>query len=390
MIHQTNEDIARIEVLRVTSAQAALIARFVRAVWSPTATAETVAEARRSEAMANPASGGEEAPTFLVLSNGDPIGHLTTIPSRHWMNGAEHIVHWAKGLVVLPEYRNGPVGYLLLKEAVKQIDRTLATVVATPARRLFGALRFNDLGAVPNYIRLLDPVKVAKSLDVEALNLGGLPSWFPGILAMARRTGIYRLGGWAVRGTLALRSVPSTFRARGYETKAVARLSEVQGMDQLWNQLSTKIACGTVRDGRYFVWRYDRRPAGQYRAITITRRGTLRGLVMLKTPDGNDSDSRLKGIRVAMLSDMLYDPAEPGAGLAGLRAAAKQAREIGAHALLCSATAPVLKELLKARGFIRIPGSMHLLSRYPAGDPAPPSGLDQWWITRADGESDGV
>lgn len=390
MIDQSSEAIAKIEVLRVTSEQADLIARFIRTVWSPMATAQSVTDARQSEAAANPATGGAEVPTFLVLSNGDPIGHLTTIPSRHWANGAEHIVHWAKGLVVLPEYRNGPVGFLLLKEAVKQLDRILATVVATPARRLFGALRFNDLGAVPNYILLLDPVRVAKNLDVGALGLGGVPAWFPSLLNLARKTGVYRLGGWGVSAALGLRSLPSTFRAQGYQACTVARLSEVQGIDELWDQVRTGLDSGTVRDARYFVWRYDRRRAGEYRALAVNRGGTLRGLAILKTAGESESDSRLKGIRVAILSDMLYDPAEPGAGLAGLRAAATQARVDGAHALLCSATAPALKALLKAQGYVRIPGSMHLLSRYPAEDRALPSGLDQWWVTRADGESDGV
>jgi len=52
--------------------------------------------------------------------------------------------------MVLPEYRNGPIGYRVLKELVGQLRRSVVLTVAPASVRLFEALGYANLGVVPN------------------------------------------------------------------------------------------------------------------------------------------------------------------------------------------------------------------------------------------------
>lgn len=380
---------AKLEVLQATSEHAEVLARFFRAAWNSDSTSDSVHAERQTEAKSNPATAGQEVPTFIVVIGGQAIGHVTTIPDRLWFAGQERVVHWTKGLMVLPEYRNGPVGFILLKAAIHQLGPTLATVVAPEARRLFGALGFVDLGPVPNYILLLDPGAVARELDIEAVGLGGLPSWIPSTVRVARVTGLARAGGWLASAVRRTWAVPSVIHSQGFSMAYDPPSLDTVGLDKIWVRMRTTITVGSVRDGRHWIWRFGRRRKDQYRLLTAHRKGELTAMAAVRMP-WSDQESRLRGIRVAILSDLVYDPGEPGAGLAALRGAERVARESGAHALLCSVTAASLINLLRWRGYIRIPGNVHLLKRDPISNPPIPERLEDWWLTRADGESDGV
>ena len=71
---------------------------------SPT---QRVRQARARSAEENPAAAGQEPPTFLMLSADQALGHVTTIPIRLWDRDSIIPAHWIKGLMVVPEHRNG-------------------------------------------------------------------------------------------------------------------------------------------------------------------------------------------------------------------------------------------------------------------------------------------
>src|SRR5213593_994324 len=129
-----------VDIVRADDRHAPALAEFYRAVWDPSATPEAVRRARATAAAQNPVTPGEEVPTFLFLQRGRVLGHVTTIPVRLHAAGTSRPGHWVKGLMVVPEHRNGPVGMLLLKEAVRQLDLAMAMVVQPAPRRLFQAL----------------------------------------------------------------------------------------------------------------------------------------------------------------------------------------------------------------------------------------------------------
>ena len=184
----------RVEVLRVSEAHATELAEFFRAVWDPAATAESVTAARAAAARDNLAEPGVAPPTFAVFIEGRIVGYVGSLAVRIQVRGVEQPAYWAKGLMVLPEHRNGPIGFTVLKALVGSLPRSLALTVAPASRRLFGALGYADLGAVPNGVRFLRPDRVLARLDLAALGLGGLPTWAAPLLGSLQRLGVAAVG----------------------------------------------------------------------------------------------------------------------------------------------------------------------------------------------------
>lgn len=59
--------------------------------------------------------------------------------------------------MVLPEYRNGPIGFLAVKDLAARLPGSTILTVAPVARRLFSAMGYTDLGSVSNFVRVLRP-----------------------------------------------------------------------------------------------------------------------------------------------------------------------------------------------------------------------------------------
>jgi len=130
-------------------------------------------------------------------------------------------------------------------------------------------------------------------------------------------------------------------------------------------------------------------PAGPYRSLGVIQDGALRGLAVIRASRAN-GDPRLRGIRVATLSDLVYDPARVDVGLALLAGAERAARRLDADALMASAAHQAHGPLLARRGFLRFAGNLHLLVRGGAGALPGPTTLDEWWVLRGDMNADMV
>jgi hypothetical protein len=128
-------------------------------------------------------------------------------------------------------------------------------------------------------------------------------------------------------------------------------------------------------------WRYDAARDAEYRVVTVRERGALVAWAVVRRP--NDAgDPRLRGVRVATLSELLFPPDRPALGLAALRGAERAAREVDADAIVATGAPPALAALLPRRAWVRIPGNVHLLVRDPAGAAGLPAALDAWWVSR--------
>ena len=185
-----------VEVTRITDDISDAVAGFFRKVWTDGATGERVRRARAEAARLNPAIPGADVPAVAYLRDGEVIGHLGTIPVKFWNGRAETAAYWLKGFMVLPEHQNGPVGFAVLKELLRHVDVSATMVVAPPARRLFKAVGFVDCGALPNYISLLRPGRVASFIDIASLGLG-LPPLLHRCARAAQTAGL----AWAAGAT---------------------------------------------------------------------------------------------------------------------------------------------------------------------------------------------
>jgi GNAT superfamily N-acetyltransferase len=360
-----------------------LLADFIRQTWDPSATEERVRRARQRAAQDNPAAAGEEAPTFLFLSGDQPLGHVTTIPIRLWLRSHTVPAHWVKGLMVAPAHRGGPVGFLLLKGAQQHLDLALAMVVERVPIRLFEALGFQDLGALPNYLRLLKPAKVLRRLDLSALDLQGIPRGLAWAARFAQRSGMATATGLGLGGLTNL----WTAAGRGVRLRSEAREQLGLDADEIWARMSEAVSASPVRDAAYLRWRYAQGSVGHYRSVSVFDGSHPRGLAVVRRPS-DEGDPRLKGIRIAVLSELLFPPDRPAIGLAVLAAAENLARELGADALLFSGSHGCSRQLLRKRAFIPVSGNVHVLVRGLPKNLQPVPELSDWWLTRGDSNAD--
>jgi len=379
---------ARVAITRFEPRHLGPLVDFYRDIWDPSATDESVARARALEAARNPGAPGEEIPTWLFLRAGQVIGHLTTIPVRLWANGADRLAHWLSGFMVRPEQRNGPVGFLMLREAVKQLEITLSLTVMPASRRLFKSVGFTELGVIPNHVRPLRAGRILAKLDLGALGLSAMPSiarWgtrvahLPGVAPLAGLVGQSAVDAWSAA------RLPS---ARRLQMQVSAPL-ESAALDRLWRSVRDRLPRAAVRNGAYMAWRYDVSPAGGYRAAIVYDGTEPVGAAVVRAPRSH-GDPRLRGIAVATLSDLVVDPTRRDIILTLLRGAEQIARDLGADALLCSMAYGALRPLLRRRGYARLPGNLYFLVRDSQGVIPGSSTLEDWWVTRGDMNADVV
>lgn len=376
----------RIEVIRVGEEHAEALAEFFRAVWSPESTANAIRANRAHAAAVNPVQPGADVPAFAFLSDGRVLGYIGTIPARLWNGVDEHEAHWLQGFMVLPEFRGGPVGHAVLKEAIRQLGLIAAMVVALPPRRLFTALGFHDAGPIRNYLTLIRPTRVLRALDLDALGVGGIPGWARRVLGLAQRTGLATVAGAVAVAAMGLWRATRGRPGRLADTREMPSLAD---LDALWREARVGLGAAPVRDGAYMHWRYGGSEIGTYVVVAVRDGHALVGMAAIRRPR-EEGDPRLRGIRVATLADVLYVPGRRDAALATLAAAERVASSLGADALLCTASHPAITTLLPRRAYVRFSGNVHFLIRDPRDAHRMSRELTDWWLTRGDASSDEV
>jgi len=376
------------DLLRVGPEHDAILSEFFRAVWDANSTPERVAAARASSASENVASPGEPAPAFIFTSDERAVGYVGSIPIKLWDGRSERGAYWAKGLMVLPEFRKGPIGYLLLKEAVRHLQCAMAATVVPASRKLFEALGFSNLGVLQNYVRVLRPGGFLKKLNLERLGISGIPSWAARGLAVVQRSGIAPLVGAGMRAADAVYVGVRRGPVGALQVGALHSLDapEVTG---LWNEVRAEFASSPVRDSTYLARRYAGGAEGTYRFVAVRQSVRIRALAVVRRPSA-EGDPRLAGIRVATLSDLLYSPADARSIAAVLSGADRIARDMGAEALLCSATHASLTRALPRLGYVGIGGNIHFLFRDVSGEGPTARTLSLWHLMRGDSGADEV
>jgi ribosomal protein S18 acetylase RimI-like enzyme len=375
----------RIEILNAAEMPDGALAAFFRKVWEQGATAQMVATGRRKAAQANLAEPGVEVPSAAVLVDAQVVGYCSSLPIELWDGGASHPCYWAKGLMVLPEYRNGPIGYLVLKKLVGDLRRSVVLTVAPASVRLFDALGYANLGMVPNYLAVLRPGRLASRVSVASLE-GRLPSVALRALRVAQRSKLLGLGAGALGlGVRAVTSVHAASRI-GLTVRHADRLPSSADLDALWSLVCRSGWSGVARNSRYLEHRYGR---GRYHFVTVRQRDTLRALAILQAPRQQD-DERVKGLSLGALSDLVVGQGDSRAAILATRSAAALSRDLGGDAILASTPSRWMGRVLVSQAWVPVPGNLHFLVRETDPGRSWPTSLGQWWLMRGDGESDGA
>ena len=376
---------ARFRTTLAKEEDAEAIAAFYREVWSKDASADSVRGFRCKAASENVVAPGEAPPIALVFEGTRVIGYYGSFPRRLWDGVAERPGYWVKGLMVLPEYRNGPIGFLLVRELAARVSLS-ATLNASPAAgRLLRATGYTELGVVPNFVRPLRGARLAQRLDLAGLALGRVPGWVIAGVRLAQRTRLAGLAGAALGGSAALAAAATRRPAARFDTHLASEAPGRDELDHLWHRARSGIAASPVRDGFYFRSRFGTNP--RYAFVSVRDGGRLAGMAVVLRPK-ETSDPRLRGIRVATLSDILFPPDRAVVGLAVLGGVESAARAAGSDVILCSTSHRGLARLLRRQAYVRLPGNLRFFLRDATDAPRWSSELSSWWLVRGDGESD--
>jgi GNAT superfamily N-acetyltransferase len=369
---------------------AAALADFYREVWDPTATSAGVTLARRAEAATNTVEPGVAPPTMLALHGDRIVGLVASIPTHIWDGQRSWPAYWLRGLMVRPEARNGPIGFLVLQAAAQRFERALGLMVAPAARRLFQAAGFSDAGAVQDWLLPLAPERILERLDLSRLGMSRTSRWLSTSLATARRSGIATTVGRAAGFTLRGIAHALRMRARGLRALPITPQTAPRELEELWRSARRGFPCAVERDTSYLIRRYSTRAEDRYEWLSVRERGVLRGIAILRAPRP-DGDARLNGIRVAVVSDLLFAPERITTGLALLGAVERAARRLGADAVLAAGSAAPLRSALRQQCYLPVSATMHLMLRDASATRAALStSTAGWWITRGDSFADEV
>src|SRR5262249_25057928 len=213
---------------------------------------------------------------------------------------------------------------------------------------LLTAVGFRELGVLPNYLRPLRPGRILSKLDPESLGLTGLSAAVRMAARAARLPMAAGAAGLAVGAGLGVWATLNGRPGRGMRNHDAAEALGGRA-DALWIECRDQLGCVAARDSACIRWRYDVSSTGPYRSVGVTQDGALRGLAVIRAPRA-DGDLRLRGIRVATLSDLVYDPARVDVGLALLAGAERAARRLNADAVMASAAHQTHGSLLTRRG----------------------------------------
>jgi hypothetical protein len=365
------------------------LAEFFGRAWNSSVDAAGVLLDRAAAARANVADAGIVPPAFGVFHQDRLVGYVGSIPARVWTAGTEEPAYWIKGLMVLPEHRNGPVGFAVAKAAAQRLPLSMSMTVTPAACRLFVALGYRDHGPVPNYLRLLNPGRVVEGLDLDRLGLTGVPGWARSLVRVGQHPGAARLMGAAA--AIGLGAIAWVGSLPGLALDAEPGTPPEEELDGLWSRSREGLGACVIRDGRYLTSRYgaEHPESDWYRWITVRRSDGLAALAIVRRPGGGDE--RLGGLRMATLVDLVVSRGDRAAGLAVLRGAEAVARAEKADGLVATMSSPRARALLRRRAYLSIPGNVHFLTREAGrAERRWPDRLEDWWITRGDGQSDGT
>ena len=378
----------KLEIVRAEDKHADALAAFIRVVWNPAATAASVLAARAVGGRDNVAEPGVAPPTWIALRGGQVLGYVTTLSARFSNGTRDWPGYWIKGLMVLPEFQSGPIGYHVLKAAAEALPLSGGLAVAPAARRLFTALGYKDCGAIDNWLRPLRPARIVQRVDVTRLGLSRMPSWMPMLVNVARATGLGAAAGLSAGGALRLTAAVRRAGTGKLSSEVFDPARFAHDIAALWQRCSAALGCAVVRNPDYLVPRYPTEPDGHYRWVGVRRGESLTGLAIVRTPR-EASDERLRGIRVATLSDLLFDPADMMSGLALLGAVERTAAKLDADAIVASSSSMSAVRLLRRQWYLPLGGSIHLLFR-SSGESSMAFGpsVHDWWLHRGDGGSD--
>lgn len=328
------------------------------------------------------------APTFLFLKREEVLGHITTLPVRLHCGSRVVPAHWLVGFMVLPEFRNRPIGPLLVRKVNQTLDLAMTLHVEESVLKIFLGLGWTHVGVIPNHIRVLNAGRVLENIQAGELTFlrkyHMASNFIRPILSHSFTRALAAMSCSAACGLLATFTVP--FRPAAACSKVMREHGFDGSYDALWQRVGRKFDALIVRDLCYLESRYGQR-MDRYRLLAYRDQGELRGYCILKIKQFSN-DLRMGNLCAATLVDCLFDPDDLSVLQSLFTASVRQCRSEQVDVVICTASHSTVRELLSINGFLKIAGNLNFACRDSKGSIGQTPELASWHLMRGDSDAD--
>ena len=363
--------------------------KFCKTVWPKSH--GTVHEAPTSS---SPAPDGNSephraGPIFLFLKGDNVVGHVASNPIHVSFGSVVTPAHWIVGFMVLPEYRNGLVGPLLIKEVNRVLDYALSLHVEPPVLRILTGLKWVHKGVLPQYLRILNSKELVKNIQPDGIEAANARA---GIRSLLIRSRFGRaIVEWV--GTIGLAIGQKLWTSCAFMARPRCTglsVEEEKGFDDsytdLWNSVAAQFNAAIVRDRAYLQARFGR-TISRYQLLVCRRDNRLLGYCILKMKRFS-GDSRMGNMKVGSIVDCLFEPASPSILQSLIDHAFRWFSREGAHVVFCTASLTAVRRILLRNGFFRIPGNLNFAYHSRVQILTEEIPLEAWHLMRGDSDTD--
>jgi len=361
------------------------LADFIRQVWDPTTTRESIIIDRRKEYLENPYAAGGGMPLALLTEGDRVVGHVKSIPCKVWAGGTERLAYWNAGLHLLDECRGKGLGSILPQKTIDTLPLVTGFFVVEQQLRTHTKMGWTIVGKIPEYIKVLNAGQFFRQIDLSGI--AQMPEALKRITrhrSSPLRTGaswVYQLVMGGHRVYMAVTSG---------RPKPIGSLATVPSFDHrvdaLWDRSKPFIHSAQVRSSGYMNWQFPAED-GWIKA-TYMEEGSLQGCAVLSMKTFEQGHS-LSGLKVFSIIDVFWDFTCPHVLKGMLTRIEDLARSKGADVVLCSIANSYASRCLHDRGFLNIPGTVYFAFHARDDSPGIASGIDEWFFTRGDADAAG-
>ncbi len=313
----------------------------------------------RWQYLENPAT-PPEGPEIWVARDGEALlGQYASMPVRLWWGGREVRSSWGMDVFVSEDARGRGVGAQLFTAWSGHVEVALGLGLTTSSYGLFKKLEYLDVGPVPFFQKVLDPVAVARRRLGTVLGTLGAPC-LALVLAVARRE----------RSHPGAKDV-EVRRAEGFTSE----------YDDLWERARGSYAMCVRRDRAYLEWKYARCPHRSYAVHEARRQGALAGFAISRHAPYRD-------LELGWIIDVFGDAKDHAAKDALLEAVLASFREAKVARAQAFAMNAALAEDLRRRGFFPAPSPMQFCVRTRVPSEAVVTDKGRWHVVFGDSDMD--
>lgn len=321
----------------------------------------------RWQYLENPQTGPDGPQIWVAKDGGRPLGQYASMPVRLWWGGREVRASWGMDVFLRPEARGRGLGALLFTTWSEHVEVALGLGLTPSSYGLFKKLRYDDVGPVPFFIKVLDP----RALVRRRLS-GAAGPW----LARAGAALLAPLGGAA----LALRHPER--RVPGSEDVEVGEITAFGAeYDTLWERARGSYAMCVRRDAAYLDWKYARCPHRRYELREARRKGELVGFAVSRHVEH-------EGLRLGWLLDVFAHADERAARDALIGAVLDGFRRAGVARAQAFSLNAALAEGLQRRGFFAGRSPMQFCVRSRVDDGGALRDRGRWHVVFGDSDMD--